>query len=92
MSTIPDKLVGQQKIFYTLSGKGTVTAGGKTAKLRKGVGFMIPAELEFFCRKKFEHLYSAVYYVCLKPIDHIIRRLSGQQCEQNFISSRLCWT
>jgi mannose-6-phosphate isomerase-like protein (cupin superfamily) len=46
-STTPSVLKGEQKVFYIDSGRGTVTAGGKTAELHTGVGVFIPANLEF---------------------------------------------
>ncbi len=46
-STMPFILKGEQKIFYVTAGEGSVTAGGKTADLRPGVGVFMPAGLEF---------------------------------------------
>jgi mannose-6-phosphate isomerase-like protein (cupin superfamily) len=47
LTTLPDKLDGVQKIFYTLTGTGTVTAGGITESLSKGVAVLMPEGLEF---------------------------------------------
>ncbi|MFC1692959.1 cupin domain-containing protein [Candidatus Latescibacterota bacterium] len=46
-STTPTTLTGEQELFYVLSGKGTVTAGKKTADLYSGIAVLVPAELEF---------------------------------------------
>ncbi len=46
-STTPTILKNEQEIFYILSGKGSITAGGKTAGLYHGVGILMPADLEF---------------------------------------------
>ena len=46
-STVPTTLKGEQEIFYILSGKGEITAGGKKADLYESVAVFIPAELEF---------------------------------------------
>jgi len=46
-STVPTTLKGEQEIFYILSGKGTITAGGKTADLYESISILMPAGLEF---------------------------------------------
>ena len=46
-STQPTILKGEQEIFYILSGKGTITAGGKTAELYPGIGVLMPEGIEF---------------------------------------------
>ena len=46
-STVPTTLKGEQEIFYILSGKGTITAGGKTAELYESISILMPAGLEF---------------------------------------------
>jgi mannose-6-phosphate isomerase-like protein (cupin superfamily) len=45
--TTPEKLEGQQEVYYVLGGEGEVTAGGDTAKLRKDIAVLMPAGLEF---------------------------------------------
>jgi mannose-6-phosphate isomerase-like protein (cupin superfamily) len=45
--TTPTKLEGQQEVYYVLGGEGEITAGGYTAKLRKGMAVLMPAGLEF---------------------------------------------
>lgn len=66
MSTTPDTLDGQQKVFYTLSGEGTVTAGGKTADLRTGVGFLMPAGLEFVISNTSDE--PLTFYIPTEPV------------------------
>ena len=46
-STIPTTLRGEQEIFYIDSGKGTIKAGRKNAELHKGVGILMPPDIEF---------------------------------------------
>ena len=46
-STVPTTLKGEQEIFYILSGKGTITAGGKSANIYESISVLMPAELEF---------------------------------------------
>jgi len=46
-STTPTTLKGEQEIFYIMSGKGIVNAGGKTNDLRKGALVLAPEALEF---------------------------------------------
>lgn len=46
-STTPTVLKGEQEIFYIMSGKGTITAGGKTAGLSPGIAVLMPVNLEF---------------------------------------------
>lgn len=43
----PSQLVREQEVFYILSGRGKMTAGGKTAELRRGIAVLMPAGLEF---------------------------------------------
>ena len=46
-STTPTVLEGEQEVFYTISGKGVVSAGGKSADLFEGIIFLVPEKLEF---------------------------------------------
>ncbi|MFC1538994.1 cupin domain-containing protein [Candidatus Latescibacterota bacterium] len=46
-STTPTTLDGEQEIFFIISGKGTITAGGKMSELYKGITILMPAHLEF---------------------------------------------
>lgn len=46
-STAPTTLKGEQEVYYFYEGAGTITAGGKTAQLSKGIGVLVPPNLEF---------------------------------------------
>jgi len=46
-STKPTSLEGQQEIYFVTSGRGAVTAGGKSADLYRNVAVLMPANLEF---------------------------------------------
>lgn len=46
-STTPTRMNGEQEAFYILSGKGTVSGGGKTYDIAKGYGILIPDGMEF---------------------------------------------
>jgi mannose-6-phosphate isomerase-like protein (cupin superfamily) len=46
-STTPEKLEGQQEVYYVLGGEGEISAGAETGKLRKDVAVLMPAGLEF---------------------------------------------
>ncbi|MFC1551188.1 cupin domain-containing protein [Candidatus Latescibacterota bacterium] len=46
-STSPVTLQGEQEIFYVLSGKGTVSSGGKTEALHPGIAVLVPQGVEF---------------------------------------------
>ena len=49
-STTPSRLNGEQRVFYFLDGQGEITAGGKTAQVRKDIVVLMPAALEFVMR------------------------------------------
>ena len=46
-STVPTRLDHEQNVFYIAGGSGQITAGGKTAALRRDTAVFIPANLEF---------------------------------------------
>lgn len=46
-TTTPTTLKGEQEVFYIISGKGVVTAGGKSFDLYDGITFLVPEGLEF---------------------------------------------
>jgi len=46
-STTPTSLEGQQEIFFFLTGNGTMTAGGETSNIYRGITILMPAGLEF---------------------------------------------
>ena len=45
--TSPGKLNGEQELYYIMSGKGTLSSGGKTYDLYKGVGLVVPPGIEY---------------------------------------------
>ncbi len=45
--TTPTTLVGEQEILYIISGTGTITGGGDTFDLFRGIAVLVPAGLEF---------------------------------------------
>jgi mannose-6-phosphate isomerase-like protein (cupin superfamily) len=46
-SITPTRLDGQQEIFYILSGKGRIAAGGETADVYRNIVVLMPAGIEF---------------------------------------------
>ncbi len=46
-STTPVTLVGEQEVYYVISGRGTVRWKDETAELYDGICFLVPAGLEF---------------------------------------------
>lgn len=64
--TTPTTLNGEQEVFYITGGKGTVTAGGKTHELRKGIIFLVPAELEFSIQNTGDEIMTM--YLIVEPI------------------------
>jgi Cupin domain len=46
-ATSPARLDKQQEIYFVVSGRGTVTAGGQTASVFRNIGVLMPANLEF---------------------------------------------
>jgi mannose-6-phosphate isomerase-like protein (cupin superfamily) len=65
-ATTPEALASEQKVFYVESGRGTVSAGGKTAELRAGVAVFIPARLEFSLANTGEE--ALRMYVVAEPV------------------------
>ena len=45
--TTPTTLLHEQNVFYVVGGAGEVSAGGKTAALRKDIAVLIPENIEF---------------------------------------------
>lgn len=64
--TTPEKLAGQQEVYYVLGGEGEITAGGDTAKLRKNVAVFMPAGLEFVMKATGDE--PLTMYVINEPI------------------------
>jgi mannose-6-phosphate isomerase-like protein (cupin superfamily) len=46
-ATVPSTLKGEQLVLFIDSGEGSITAGGKTARLVYGIGVLLPPNLEF---------------------------------------------
>jgi mannose-6-phosphate isomerase-like protein (cupin superfamily) len=49
-STTPEKLEGQQEVYYIEGGEGEITAGGNTSALHKDIAVLMPEGLEFTIR------------------------------------------
>jgi len=78
-STIPVTPKGEQELFYVISGKGTVTGGGKTYDIHDGVAFLIPENLEFTMTNTGDealtmYLVAEPTYEGFVPKDHIVIR------------------
>lgn len=46
-STVSTRLDREQNVFYVLGGQGEISAGGKTAAIRKDIAVFIPENIEF---------------------------------------------
>ncbi len=64
-TTVSTALKGQQEAFYVLSGKGTVTGGGKTDDLFDGICFFVPEGLEFTIANTADEM--LVMYLIVEP-------------------------
>jgi len=64
--TIPSRLDGSQEVFYILSGKGEIKAGGDTAELHKDIAILMPSGLEFVMRNTGDELLTM--YVISEPL------------------------
>lgn len=77
--TTPTTLKGEQEIFYIISGKGVVNAGGKTDDLFGGICFLVPENLEFTMTNTGEESIT-MYVICdpvpagFKPVKDIVVR------------------
>ncbi|MHB9027466.1 MAG: cupin domain-containing protein [Candidatus Latescibacterota bacterium] len=49
-ATTPATLSGEQKIFYFVSGKGTLNGGKRSTEVRGGIGALVPPGIEFTIR------------------------------------------
>ena len=65
-STIPSRLQEHQEVYYILDGEGEITAGGDTARLRKGVAVFMPAGLEFVMKSTRDQ--ALTMYVINEPV------------------------
>jgi len=64
-STIPTTPKGEQEFYYVISGKGTVTGGGKTFDIFPGRVFLIPENLEFTMSNTGNE--SLLFYLVVEP-------------------------
>lgn len=64
-ATVPTTPVGEQEFFYVISGKGTVTGGGKTFGIHPGSVFLIPENLEFTMTNTGDE--SLTFYLVVEP-------------------------
>ena len=65
-STKPAVLEDEQKTFYIVSGTGTISAGNKTASLYKGIGILLPPDIEFTMTSTGDS--SLEMYIITEPI------------------------
>lgn len=65
-STIPSRLDDSQEVFYVLSGRGDIKAGGDTAELHKDIAILMPAGLEFVMRNTGDE--QMTMYVISEPL------------------------
>lgn len=59
-------LFKEQVIFYIDSGNGIVTTGGKTAELYKGIGVLMPPDIEFTMKNTGDE--SLTMYIIAEPV------------------------
>jgi mannose-6-phosphate isomerase-like protein (cupin superfamily) len=64
--TTPERMVGQQEVYYILGGEGEITSGGETAKLRKDVAVLMPVGVEFVMKCTGDD--SLTMYVINEPL------------------------
>ncbi len=65
-ATTPATLKGEQKIFYFVSGSGTLTGGAKTAAVREGIGVLVAPGIEFSIKNSGTTLLTM--YIITEPI------------------------
>lgn len=64
--TTPVTLKGEQEVYYILSGKGSITAGGKTSPLYPGIAVLMPEALEFTMKNDCEE--PLTMYLISEPV------------------------
>jgi mannose-6-phosphate isomerase-like protein (cupin superfamily) len=64
--TTPSKLEHEQEIYYILGGEGEVISGGVTAKLKKDIGVLMPAGVDFVMRSTGDE--ALTMYVINEPL------------------------
>jgi mannose-6-phosphate isomerase-like protein (cupin superfamily) len=65
-STTPTRLDHEQNVFYIVGGSGQISAGGKTAALRRDIAIFIPADLEFVMQNTGDQ--DLTMYVVSEPV------------------------
>lgn len=65
-STVAEALDMEQEIYFILSGKGTLKAGGETADLYRGICVLMPANLEFVMENNGDE--PITMYIVTEPI------------------------
>jgi mannose-6-phosphate isomerase-like protein (cupin superfamily) len=65
-STVPTILQHEQNVFYIVGGAGEISAGGKTAALRKNTAIFIPENLEFVMTSTSDE--DLTMYVVSEPV------------------------
>jgi mannose-6-phosphate isomerase-like protein (cupin superfamily) len=65
-ATTRSSLKGEQEIYFILSGKGTLTAGKKTAELYSGITVLMPPNLEFVMKNPGDE--PLAMYIVTEPI------------------------
>ena len=69
--TIPERMAGQQEVYYILGGEGEVTSGGETTKLRKDVAVLMPIGVEFMMKCTGDE--PLTMYVINEPLWAVLR-------------------
>jgi mannose-6-phosphate isomerase-like protein (cupin superfamily) len=64
--TTPVTLKGEQEVYYILSGKGSITAGGKTSPLYPGIAVLMPEGLAFTMKNDCEE--PLTMYLISEPV------------------------
>jgi mannose-6-phosphate isomerase-like protein (cupin superfamily) len=65
-ATTPATLNNEQKVFYFVSGKGTLTGGRKTTEARDGIGALVPPGISFTIKNTGGE--SLSMYIITEPI------------------------
>ncbi len=65
-STTPATLKNEQKIFYFVSGTGTLVGGNRTTEVREGIGVIVAPDIEFSIRNADGA--SLTMYIITEPI------------------------
>lgn len=64
--TLPATLKDEQKIFYFVDGKGTLTGGGKTTEVREGIGVVVAPDIKFTIKNNGDM--PLTMYIITEPI------------------------